>query len=86
MMGRQPAKKAVSIAAVSSESCELQEIKGMIKQLSADVEKLKKTNNPDCREVTAHRTPQVHRDWQQHPQQHPHQHLPVCGKKTTPTT
>ena len=28
----------------------------MIKQLSADVEKLKKTNKPDCREVTAHRT------------------------------
>ena len=75
MMERQPARKTVSKAAVSSESCELQEIKGMLKQLSADVEKLKKTNKPDGREVTAHCAPQVHRNWQQHPQQHP-QHLP----------
>ena len=47
----------------------------MIKQLSADVEKLKKTNKPDCKEITAHRMPQVHRNWQHHPQHLPDQYV-----------
>ncbi|XP_041377974.1 uncharacterized protein LOC121390258 [Gigantopelta aegis] len=41
MSERQPTKKTISKAATSTETSELQEMKGMIKQLSADVAKLK---------------------------------------------
>ena len=77
MAEKQPPKKTVSKAAISTENSELQEMKGMIKQLSTEVARLKKSTSENYpKRPSMQPQPQSRRHWRQQPQR-----LPSIEKK-----